>query len=645
MKLRHVMLVLTIAVLLAACNFTLAEDVTPPPNYVPPTPAPTLGPVFPQNTPDIENGAAIYVEKCEACHGTTGMGDGPQGLQLPVSVAALGLPDFAQNAVPSAWYLMVTQGNLERFMPPFASLNDQERWDVVSYALTIHTKPEQITQGQSLFETNCADCAKIFSNPEMMSGLSENDLIQIMKTGQGDIAAFGKNFTDEEAAAVAAYMRSLTFASSSAPVAVAATEAPVSTEVVETPSAETTPVDGTQAAVTPEAGTQVAGTAVDGTQVAAGTEVAVTVEATLAEGMGSVSGSIDNQTGEPLPSDMKVTLRAMQHGADPNTGPSEIATFEGPVNIDGTFSFKNIEVPESRIFIADVEVNGSVYQSGFTIVKAGETDLVIPPIVIFAGTTDFSTLQITSMQIYFDFAVEGSAQMFAVYTIANITDKTITVKMASAQDIPFIAFPEGAEALGFEATQDTAAFVQTADGFAMPPSTTPYGLIAFASIVKSDEISISQAALLPIDGVTIYLPEGMEAQGATLTDEGVQQQNNTNYQVYSASGLKKDESIKFTVTGDPKNVAVNPSVMQNKNLLIGVGALGLVLILAGVWLFLRGPKKVEEVVDQEENEFEDPESLMDAIIALDDLHRAGKLSDEAYQKRREELKSVLKRNK
>ena len=38
-------------------------------------------------------------------------------------------------------------------------------------------------------------------------------------------------------------------------------------------------------------------------------------------------------------------------------------------------------------------------------------------------------------------------------------------------------------------------------------------------------------------------------------------------------------------------------------------------------------------------------SLMDAIIALDDLHRAGKLSDEAYQQRRNELKEELKKKK
>ncbi|MBI5964628.1 MAG: c-type cytochrome [Chloroflexi bacterium] len=666
MKLRHVMLVLTIAILLAACNFTLAEDVTPPPNYVPPAPAPTMGPLFPPNTPDIENGAAIYAEKCEACHGTTGLGDGPQGLQLPVTVAAIGLPNIAQKALPSAWYIQVTQGNLDRFMPPFASLNDQERWDVVFYALTLHTKPEQIEAGKSLLESNCADCEKTFSNLEMMAELSENDLIQLMKEGNGDIPAFGKNFSDEEAASVAIYLRTLTFASSSAPVAVAATQTPVSTEAV-TPSAQTTPVDGTQAAVTPEAGTEVAVTPADGTQVAvtpeAGTEVAVTpadgtqisgtpqaaaevtatAEPTLAEGMGTVSGSIDNQTGKPLPSDIKVTLRAMEHGSDPNTGPAEIAALEATANADGTFIFKNVEVPENRIFVADVEVNGSVYQSGFTIVKAGETNLVIPPITIFEGSTDYTTLQIVSLQMYFDFAIEGSAQVFSIYTVANITDKTVTVKMTSAMDIPFIAFPEGAEPMGFQATQDTAAFIQTADGFAMPPSTSSYGLIAFASIPKTDEMTLSQTALLPIGEVKLFLPEGMEAQGDTLKDEGIQPQNNTNYHVYSSGGLDKDESVKFTVTGKPTSVAVNPNVLQNKTLLIGVGALGLVLVLAGVWLFLRGPKPVVEESDQEENDFDDAESLMDAIIALDDLHRAGKLSDEAYQKRRDELKSALKR--
>lgn len=626
MKLRNTILLAIIAVFLAACNFTLAEDVTPPPGYLPPTPVPTMGPLYPASAPNISNGAAIYVEKCAPCHGDTGLGDGEQGKQLPISVAPLGLPEFAQKALPSAWYTQVTQGNLDRFMPPFASLNDQERWDVVAYALTLHTTPDQIEIGKSLFETNCADCAKNFSSLEMMAALSENDLIQIVKEGAGGIPAFGKNFTDDEALAVATYLRTLTFAAphaqltpfdqaqgGSAPV----TETPVSAEAG-TPSAEITPVDGTQ--------------------------VAVTSEATVVTGIGNVSGSLENQTGSDLPSDLKVTLRSFEHGGDPSAGPQETGTFEETVNADGTFIFENVEIPESQIYIAEVIVDGLTYQSDFAIVEAGMTELTLPPIVVYATTEDFSALRIDSIQIFFDFANADTAQIFAVYTITNTGDKTIIINMGDDKVVPFIASPEGAEGLGYEATQDTAPFVPTEKGFAMPPSETPYGLIAFASVPKEKEIAISQPARLPIDSVTLFLPEGVEAEGKTLTDKGMQAMETMNFHVYSASGLKKDESIDFTITGKPETTAVNPDITQNKTLLIGVGSFGAVLILAGTWMYMKDRRKREEEVDDEESdELDDPESLMDAIIAVDDLHRAGKLSDEAYQQRRNELKNALKR--
>ena len=116
-------------------------------------------------------------------------------------------------------------------MPPFASLSDQERWDVISYALTLHTTPKQIEEGKSLFDANCADCAKTFSNQKMMSALSENDLINLIKNGAGSIPAFGSKLTDDEAAAIAAYIRTLTFAAPlPAPTVVPATQTSVSAD-------------------------------------------------------------------------------------------------------------------------------------------------------------------------------------------------------------------------------------------------------------------------------------------------------------------------------------------------------------------------------------------------------------------------------
>jgi hypothetical protein len=123
------------------------------------------------------------------------------------------------------------------------------------------------------------------------------------------------------------------------------------------------------------------------------------------------------------------------------------------------------------------------------------------------------------------------------------------------------------------------------------------------------------------------------------------------YQVYEFGEIKPGGSLKIKLSGQPEptpaasGTGTKQTTKSNQPLLIGVGVFGAALVLAGVWMFMRDRKRKEEVNEEEDNEFEDPESLMDAIIALDDLHRAGKIPDEAYQQRRNELKDVLKRKK
>jgi mono/diheme cytochrome c family protein len=572
----------------------------------------------------VANGKAIYAEKCVDCHGEKGLGDGAQSKDLPVSVIPIGLPEFANKATPSDWYATVTQGRIDRFMPPFNSLTDQERWDVISYALTLHTTNEQLDLGKKLLDENCADCGQAFTNLQMMSALSEDDIVKFVREGNGNFPAFGSGFSDEEAYAVAAYIRTLSFAAPAAPVAAAATETPANAEAL-TPSAEGTPAEGTpQADVTPEA-------------TAATQETAATTV---------ITGQIDNRTGEALPADLKITLRGFDHGSDPSAGPTEILNQQGDVNPDGSYSF-NIDFVENQIFLTEVTVGGLKYQSEFAVVPAGATELVVDPIIIYATTEDTSALKVEELQVYFDFASEET-QIFAVYFITNPGDKTVLVKMSDGQNIPFITFPDGATGLGFETTDNSATFVATDDGFAMPPNETPYGLIAFASIPKADETKIVQKALLPIDSVSLFLPEGVEAKGDTLTDNGVQSLQGTNFHVYTSVPVAKDANLEFTLNGKPTTVSESPDITQNQTILIGVGALGLTLILAGVWMYLRDRKKSLEEEDEEDHEdddvvYEDTESIMDAIITLDDLHRAGKITDEAYKKRRAELTDALKR--
>jgi len=592
--------------LLSACNFTLAEDITPPPNYVPPTPAPTLGPLYPAQAPNTENGATIFAEKCAPCHGETGLGDGEQGIQLGVTVPAFGLPETARSASLAQWYTIVTRGNMKRFMPPFTSLSDQERWDVAAYAMTLHITQEEIEKGKQLFEKNCPDCSiDFFKDQSKTSSLSEVDLARIVRQGNEEVTALGTNLSDDEVWAVAAYLRTLAYATDSV-------------ASVSTPSAKGTPVQTEQ--------------------VAAANEQA---------GLGTVSGSVENKTGVDLPSNLKVTLRGYDHGADPGMGPQEVLELEGTVNPDNTFVFENVEIPLNRIFIAELTLEGMNLQSDFAIVKEGNTSVSLPSIKLYNKTEDTSALVIDEARIFFEYGTD-TVQVFNVYSFRNPSDETIVVKLNENSEIPFIKSPEGSSGFGYEPMQDSESFVQTEKGFAIPPSEKAYGLIAFASLPKAKELEFSQEFVLPITTVTVLLPEGVTAKSAQMTDLGVQAIQNFNFQIYELDNVSAGDKVAFTVSGTPKEAASasTPETNSNKNLLIGAGALGIALVLAGVWIRVRvrdrnRPGEKDDIED-EEDVFESPEDVMDAIIALDDLHRAKNISDEAYHKRRAELKEILK---
>lgn len=619
-----------LTVLLAACNFTLAQDVTPPAGYVPPTPAATLGPLYPAQAPSTENGALIFAEKCAACHGATGLGDGEQGIQLNVTVPAFGLPEIARPASPAQWYTVVTRGNIERFMPPFVSLSDQERWDVVAFAMTLHMSEEELAKGKELFETNCENCSiDFFTDQSKMSELTEVELARLIKEGNDQVPAFGATLNEDEVWAVTAYLRTLSFDTAPIVAAPAASATPEAVTVTETlaPADEGTPfVEQTP----------------DGTEQA---PVASEPTAMAKEGFGNVSGLIDNKTEVDLPSDLKVTLRGFEHGADPSAGAQEVFSQEATVNEDGSFVFENVEIPVNRIFIAELTVDGMDLRSDYGIVKEGDTSVSLPTITLYNKTTDTSRLVIDEARIFLEYGTDG-VQVFNVYSFRNPGDEIIVVTVDKNGEIPFFKAPQGSSGVGYETMQDGPKFQQMSNGFAIPPNEGSYGLVAFATLPKSKEFEVTQEFVLPAASVTVFVPVGIKVKGANATDLGEQAIQNFNFQVYELGSVGAGENVQLTVSGTPKessSASAPAETASNQNLLIGAGALGIGLILAGGWLYLRDRNRAEaEGSDEEEDEFESSEDVIDAILVLDDLHRSKKISDEAYQKRRAELKEVLK---
>ncbi len=150
------------ALLLTACEYSFAQDVTPPPGSV--LSEETTSPEtidFSLGNADLENGAILFAAHCAACHGPTALGDGEQAGELPVGVPALADPELARQRSTLEWYETISQGNLDRFMPPFSGiLNQVERLDVLAFVFSLsqanvdEATSVDLTSDESLSEDN-----------------------------------------------------------------------------------------------------------------------------------------------------------------------------------------------------------------------------------------------------------------------------------------------------------------------------------------------------------------------------------------------------------------------------------------------------------------------------------------------------------
>ncbi len=118
---------------------------------------------LPSRKPSVSNGAAIYGEKCVTCHGAAGKGDGQQAAAIrsefgapPADLTADGV---ARVSTPAEWFGVLTQGRLERGMPPFSgSLSVDDRWDVIAYVWSLSASESELAAGRAIYEARCVQC-------------------------------------------------------------------------------------------------------------------------------------------------------------------------------------------------------------------------------------------------------------------------------------------------------------------------------------------------------------------------------------------------------------------------------------------------------------------------------------------------------
>lgn len=646
MKFLKIILLLVLPAFLGGC-ISLAADIQPPAGADEPV---RSSPVeknallaYPQQAPNPGLGGALYNEYCLDCHGLQGMGDGVMAAEFSEPVPPIGSIDMAREATPVQWYSMITQGRMAKNMPPYANtLTDQQRWDVTAYLFSLSATQEEVDQGKMIYQAQCARChggtgqgdgpeaASLPGKPanfldyQRMATRSSADLSRVISQGGAGMPAFAGQLSETERRSVAVYVQALGLSYSG--------------DTIPATAWETTPASAATQAITNTVGIT-ATPAITTTTAISGTIV------------GTVSGLVTNGSGGALPPDLTVTLRGFEQGEIhvQNVITQTVAVQEG-----GKYLFSRVDLPTGRIFMATVDYQGATYASKVTTVNAGDHALDMP-IELFDTTTDASGLVVDRLHLFVEPIDNNLLRLVEVFIISNPGKFTVAPSQAGAPNVAF-TLPVGASNLQFQDGALGERYLKTEDGFADTQPVNPgfgaYQVVFAFDMPYSGKLELTQPLNLPVTALVVLTPDtAFKINGANLSDEGISTMQARNIHLYSAASLPAGAVFQITIADPSFFQQLTSKTNTFSSLAIGVGALGLVFIVVG-WILYRRNRRTSRpayrpaavngnglpVAPTEDT----PDALMDAILALDDLHKAGKLSAESYQKRRVELKSRLK---
>jgi len=385
-------------------------------------------------------------------------------------------------------------------------------------------------------------------------------------------------------------------------------------------------------------------TAIDSTAGAPGvTTPSTEISPTAQPSVVVVDGVVTVASGAAFPDGTLATLLLIN-----TTSGQEMQRLTTPILPNGKYEFSNIPADTTTAYIVTADYGGVAYYS-IPVVFDGTLFQFDMPITVYDTTKDLNVLTVTQVHLQFDFSTAGQVQVMVLYVITNPSGNTVIVP-SDGSSVPFIEIPEGATSVKYQLSPSSSPLMSATNGFALlPGADLQYGIITTFTLPYTNRLIFTQLFSLPVSSATIIVPEGVKVRSDQLTNAGTQGSTGTTYHLYQAGSLAPGSTLTLTISGMPGD---KPGFVLDQRtwLMIGVGALGVILIALGIFLFLRDRRlrgmEEEFEGDGEEGDEDalgdDRETILDAIIALDDQYKAGDILKEAYEKRRDELMERIK---
>jgi hypothetical protein len=325
--------------------------------------------------------------------------------------------------------------------------------------------------------------------------------------------------------------------------------------------------------------------------------------------------------------------------------------------VNGVYTFADVVMPDGRAFLAGVDYASATYGSDIAMVDPTTPNLNLQ-ITVYEPTTDASALTTDRVHLLFDFSSPDVLSVVEVFIISNSSNQAVVAPTEGGAVVTF-PLPEGYTNLQFQDGELGSRYIEVSQGFAdtttVSPGSGQYQVIFAFQMPYDRKLTFVQPMALPTSAVVVMVPDnGVRVDSSMLQEGGTRDYQNTSYRMYNGSSLIAGSSLEFTLTGNPKQPVTSIfSSVNMQYLAIGLGAFGVALVLGGLWLFLNNRRKaalqvasagldIPSTITEQNSSPEDEDTLIDAIIALDDQYHAGNLPKEAYLERRAILKEKLR---
>ncbi|MCS7221958.1 MAG: c-type cytochrome [Anaerolineae bacterium] len=576
-----------------------------------PIAASPTGQEAPPELPSARRGRVIYQQNCAPCHGDRGLGNGPAASGLSFPPTQFADAAIARQASLADWFHVTKNGRIERMMPPWSSrLSDQEIWDAVAFAWTLHLEPGEIDQGRQIYQSQCAIChgdqgkgdgpqappnTPDLTAPEQAFGRSLAQWFEVLTRGRGDMPSFERTLTEEQRWAVLEYARAFAYQPLAAPV--------------------------------------------------------------FEPGQGTISGVVTNGTsGGGSTAGITVTLRVFDSATF-----EEIRFFQTTTAADGSFRFEKLPTSSDWAYLATLDYAGVPYASALQSFPTDTIEMDFP-IEVYEPTEDPTGIHIERAHWFVDFDLQSQNLLIGEFYIIGkggdrvyVGGELVTPNRRITLRFPL---PPGYQDLAVEGETLGQRFFEVngnlVDTLPLPPGqAVRQVLLRYRYPYRSSQLDFVHTLAYPTANLNVLVSDiGVEVSSRQVTLRDRQGGADQQFLNLVRTDVPAGEKITLSFKGLPVSVqGGSPTAGVMRTPLGPTAIIGFVAVVLGALVAVatypiwRRRLRIAPSIAGAHSSTSDLEAerqrLLRVIARLDDDYAAGLIAEDVYQQRRARHKARL----